>query len=230
MKNTIKLSVLMLFMCVCFSVNAQSSEYQDVIYLHNGSVIKGFIIEQVPNESVKIETTEGNIFVYSMTDVQKMTKEKKVVTAVNSSNTQYSNGAKIDPNLSPKSPVVSGLCSFLIPGLGQFLNGNVGAGCGFLGANIALYTGAIICMNDGGDEAAIAGTVLLLANLGNCIWSICDAVSGAKKYNIEHGYQVFNVGKNSNIYVNPDVQFQNDYAMGGAKLEPSFGAKMTLCF
>jgi hypothetical protein len=33
----------------------------EVVYLKNGSVIKGTIVEQVPGESLKIQTRDGNV-------------------------------------------------------------------------------------------------------------------------------------------------------------------------
>jgi hypothetical protein len=71
MKKILLISLL-IFLGISFTY-AQS--YEDVVYLHNGSVIRGLIIEQVPNESVKIQTRDGNIFVYKMSEIQKMTKE-----------------------------------------------------------------------------------------------------------------------------------------------------------
>ena len=50
--------------------------YQDVVYLKDGSIIRGVIIEQVPNKTVKLKTSEGNIFVYKIEDIEKMTKEE----------------------------------------------------------------------------------------------------------------------------------------------------------
>ena len=46
----------------------------DVIHLKNGSLVKGLIIENVPNKRVKIETPDGNILAYDMSEVEKMTK------------------------------------------------------------------------------------------------------------------------------------------------------------
>jgi hypothetical protein len=64
--------ILLFFLSVvCF---AQESE--DVIYLKNGSVIRGIIIEQVLNESIKIKTREGNIFVYKYDEISKIAKEE----------------------------------------------------------------------------------------------------------------------------------------------------------
>lgn len=48
---------------------------QEVVYLKNGSIIRGTIIEQVPNRTLKIETADGSVFVYPMREVQKITKE-----------------------------------------------------------------------------------------------------------------------------------------------------------
>ena len=44
-----------------------------VVYLKNGSVIKGMIIEQVPNVSITIMTQDGNRFVFDLTEIQKIT-------------------------------------------------------------------------------------------------------------------------------------------------------------
>ena len=48
----------------------------DVVYLKNGSVIRGTIVEQVPGESLKVQTADGSIFVYALDEVEKMTKEQ----------------------------------------------------------------------------------------------------------------------------------------------------------
>lgn len=56
--------------------NNTYSEYQDVVYLKNGSIIRGMIIEQIPGISLKLETRDGNVFVYKMEEIEKMTKEK----------------------------------------------------------------------------------------------------------------------------------------------------------
>lgn len=47
----------------------------DVVYLKNGGLMKGLIIEQIPNVQIKIQTKDGNIFVYKMEEIEKITKE-----------------------------------------------------------------------------------------------------------------------------------------------------------
>lgn len=49
---------------------------EDVVYLKNGSIIHGLIIEQIPNQSVKIQTADNNIFFFKMDEIEKLTKEK----------------------------------------------------------------------------------------------------------------------------------------------------------
>lgn len=52
-----------------------TQQMEDVIYLKNGSIIRGIIIEQVPNISLKIKTKDGSVFAYKMEEVEKLTKE-----------------------------------------------------------------------------------------------------------------------------------------------------------
>lgn len=55
---------------------ATSTQAQSVLYLKNGSAIKGEIIELNPEENVKIQTRDGSIFVYSVEDVDHVEKEQ----------------------------------------------------------------------------------------------------------------------------------------------------------
>jgi len=55
---------------------AFAQNFIDVVYLKNGSIIRGIIIEQVPNESLKIQTADDNVFVLKISEVEKMTKER----------------------------------------------------------------------------------------------------------------------------------------------------------
>jgi hypothetical protein len=51
------------------------NNYEDVVYLKNGGIIHGMIIEQVPNVSIKIQTADRNVFVYRIDEIEKITKE-----------------------------------------------------------------------------------------------------------------------------------------------------------
>jgi len=54
----------------------QQPEYIDVIYLKNGDIIKGTIIENAPNNYIKVEIAGGSIITIKYSDILKMTKEK----------------------------------------------------------------------------------------------------------------------------------------------------------
>lgn len=72
-----KISILLLFMAFAFGVSAQSiGDYIDVLYLKNGSMIKGIIVEQIPGKSIKIQTKDGSQYVYTMAEVEKFTREE----------------------------------------------------------------------------------------------------------------------------------------------------------
>jgi len=47
----------------------------DVVYLKNGSIIRGTIIEQDPATQVKIQTRDGSVFVYKVSEIEKITRE-----------------------------------------------------------------------------------------------------------------------------------------------------------
>jgi hypothetical protein len=67
-----------------FSICNYAQQYEDVVYLKNGSIIHGIIVEQIPGESIKIKTNDGNTFVFKMDEVQKMIKEEIVIKKVES--------------------------------------------------------------------------------------------------------------------------------------------------
>ncbi len=80
---------MMLFCLIASIAQAQQQQQmRDVVYLKNGSIIKGIIIEQVPNKSIKIQITDGSVFVYTLEEIEKMAKE--IDNSANNTNS-YSN-------------------------------------------------------------------------------------------------------------------------------------------
>ena len=63
---------------VAFISSTWAQAMQEVVYLKNGSIIKGIVIEQIPGESLKIKTNDGSIFAYQMSEVEKIAKEEVV--------------------------------------------------------------------------------------------------------------------------------------------------------
>lgn len=199
------------FFILCFiatSITAQN--LQDVIYLLNGSVIRGVIIEQIPNQSLKVKTNDGSIFVYKMSEVEKMTKEQSANAKTGNNGSSYSGGLtncykfiKMNYNPSmyisqpgePYNPTISGVCSLVLPGLGQMISGETKRGLGYLAGYIGgiSVTGiGISLMSYGANEGlgvgiAAGGLMILVGSagaIGMDILSIVDAVKIAKVKNM----------------------------------------------
>ena len=66
-----KIVILLIAILTAVSVTAQT--LQDVVYLQNGSVVRGTLIEQVPK--VKIRTSNGSMLVFEQDEIDKITSE-----------------------------------------------------------------------------------------------------------------------------------------------------------
>lgn len=66
--------LFLIVMSCCFSSIAMA-QYIETVHLKNGSMIRGVIIEQIPEQTLKIQTADGSIFVYSYSEIAKITKE-----------------------------------------------------------------------------------------------------------------------------------------------------------
>jgi len=152
---------------------------EDVVYLENGSVIRGTILEQTPGESLRIETRDGNTFVFDMEEVERITREAAVEIG------------------GPKSPGTA-LTLALFPGIigvqgvGQWYNGDILKGFLFFGAGVAggnlALVGSEVSENGSDDDGSgqfVAGSILYLTSL---IWSSIDAYQTAQRINRERGY------------------------------------------
>ena len=123
--------LLLSFVCMLCVTFSFAQNLQDVVYLKNGSVVRGTITELKPNKSLTISTYDGSVFVFDMDDVSKTTKEE---------------GPAMMPTAPKKSPVVAGLLSFVCPGAGQLYNGHTFRGifdiCESVGAYSMMYIGS----------------------------------------------------------------------------------------
>lgn len=87
----------------------------------------------------------------------------------------------------PYSPPVMGLCSFLVPGLGQMISGEVGRGLGFLGGSVACYAMCYASVAAGLSDPALVSMLVLvpyIALLAIDIAAIVDAVRVARVKNM----------------------------------------------
>ena len=92
----------LLIVCAVFATTlyAAAQQLEDVLYLKNGSVVRGVIMEQQPGRSVKIQTYGGSLFVYSMDEIEKMTREQAQAQV------QYQNQIPVQRQVAPAQRVV----------------------------------------------------------------------------------------------------------------------------
>ncbi|MDY2829240.1 MAG: hypothetical protein SOU27_08240 [Sodaliphilus sp.] len=74
--NFTKWLTALLLMAVS-TLTASATDLVDVVYLKNGSVIRGTLLEAAPEGNIRIETADGNLFVYRTDEVAYIAKEKK---------------------------------------------------------------------------------------------------------------------------------------------------------
>lgn len=80
MKTSFKKTFLLILFLISNLTIAQKN-MEDVVYLKNESIIRGMIIEQVPNQSIKIQTKDGSVYAYKMDEILKITKEAVISKA-----------------------------------------------------------------------------------------------------------------------------------------------------
>lgn len=69
-------TIITIFLIIFYSAKSFSQKInEDVLYLKNGSIIRGVIIEQIINQSIKIQTKDRNVFVFKYEEIEKITKE-----------------------------------------------------------------------------------------------------------------------------------------------------------
>src|SRR5574344_458445 len=72
-----KLKIFMFFILMFCGLGLfAQANYQDVIYLKDGTVTTGVILDQYPGKSVKIKASDGSILNYNMSNIYKMTREE----------------------------------------------------------------------------------------------------------------------------------------------------------
>ena len=73
---TLKMKKLLLSLFIVLAGgSAYAQRTQDVVHLHNGSIIRGEVIEHVPGADVKVRTADGSVFVYKSSEIEKIEKE-----------------------------------------------------------------------------------------------------------------------------------------------------------
>ncbi|MCH7948164.1 MAG: hypothetical protein IIC66_10245 [candidate division Zixibacteria bacterium] len=164
-----RLLLLSLFLSTMLTASTFSQEErQDIIYLENGSVVKGIIVELVTDVSVKIKLQDGIVYIYPMDEVRKIIRKEAPKER--------------------KSPELAFVLSLIFPGGGQFYNGDISKG---ITQQLLIAAGLVLVIseatkNRGGfidtrnSTFKIVGITMVA---GGVLWSLIDAPISASKKN-----------------------------------------------
>jgi TM2 domain-containing membrane protein YozV len=139
---------------------------------------------------------------------------------------------QFNPNYQYRNPGLAWFFSYLLPGGGQFYNGDIGKGVGFLVSGIVGYSvmayGFVIAAFDGGIGIFIIGACI---GVGASIWSQIDAPHSAIAKNRANNYLSWNLGNGSaNLTLRPELNLSpTSFGQGGA-IMPTYGIGLKLKF
>lgn len=225
---------------------ATSAQAQSVLYLKNGSAIKGEIIELNPEENVKIQTRDGSLFVYSVEDVDHVEKEqqtKQYYSLVDQYGEIYRHKGQLylaDGNLelsNPNTPNVLDptLSRIYKSAQKQYKNGNtfLYIGCGSLGMSIINIILNASLSNyaydyDYDTYAFFASMSLLFAlgaDAGICLGCVFKSIG---KHRLEYIKNKYNSGTHNLSASTPTLRFAP--AMLTAQHNIGLGASVVLNF
>lgn len=125
----LKLVICLLLIAITSQSNAVEST-EDVVYLKDGSIIRGQIIEQVLGDYVRIQTMGGSIFVFKASEIRTIKNEPRMSFA------------------KKKNPILAATMSVLIPGLGQFYNEDYDEGI----SNFILFAVGVLFVRAGAED------------------------------------------------------------------------------
>jgi hypothetical protein len=96
-----KIILFALFFILASKIFGQSNELREVVYLKNGSVLKGNITEWIPNESITLQLADGSVFLCKITEIEKVKREFSAQNPnskpqlLNASNSKYQSNVAI---------------------------------------------------------------------------------------------------------------------------------------
>ena len=196
-----------------------AQKIEDVIYLKNGEIVRGTIIEQIPGESLKIQTSDGSVLDFTIYEIAEIGREPVM---------------KVEEGFiksREKNPWLASGLSLLIPGTGQFYNDQYQKGLPQLG--VALAGAGLVWWGlrdnyedhenysespswnplqwvdeDGDDWTILVGAPLWLAS---SMWSVIDANLSANRINQEgrqpeFGHLLEFEGDRATLGIDPVVQ------------------------
>jgi hypothetical protein len=180
------LSVTMLFLFLVALHVGLAQERIDVVHLKNGDVLKGVIIENVPNDYVRIELQGGSIFTVKYADILKFTKENVSSPASTQPQTSTMTGRTEELiqklryyEQEKKNPAVAAYLSLLLTSTGHAYAGNWGRGLLFTVLRVGGYYLLFTELRSRRETSSVG----LLAYLVGTVVEALDAAWEVDRYN-----------------------------------------------
>jgi hypothetical protein len=213
---------------------ATTTVAQDVITKRDGSEIKATVIKVSRDEVEykKFNSPSGPTYSMPKSEIFMIkyadgTKDVFQETAAPQQSYGQPNQG-YNPNFNPKSPGLAWFLSFLVPGVGQFYNGQPGKGVRFLVINVASAGLGYAFATEAVDEdMLLAAGLCYIAYFGNWIWAQIDAPVSAGRLNRQNGYFSWQVGEKSVLSLQPDVKLNH---LGNFQPTPSYGMSLKVNF
>jgi len=179
--------ISLLFESSFAQIHFNNKDYQEVIYIKEGNarlvygpIVKGLIIELIPDSTISILTKEGTKLTYLIKDIEKITREEYEPLPIEAPIQTTQNRKQITIR---RDPGTAFALSFLIPGLGQIYNGETGKGVlfflGVFGSYVLAFTAGI--------ENSDVFTFGICLGIGLHLWSMIDAPVTADRINRKNG-------------------------------------------
>lgn len=206
------------FVLCAISLPAQTA-MEDVVYLKNGGILRGSVLEQIPNQTLKIETIGRNVFVVQMSEVERIVKEPIAASALPPAAAPSPKPSAREEDPVPAankrlSIIVEGNAGFLVSGDGTGLRNNGGAAFGFQAA-LDYHFSPSICLGVGGGADQIAGSWFfpLYADFRYFItqrsttpyFSVSAGFAMGEAYDVKdaNGYTLSSLRNNGGLYASP---------------------------
>ncbi|MDE0298560.1 MAG: hypothetical protein OXN17_08015 [Candidatus Poribacteria bacterium] len=196
---------------ICCATSVTASQLEDVVYLKDGSVVRGTIIDRNQGQSLSIRTADNRVLTYSEQQILKVARQSTAISEKRG-----------------KNPASASCLSCMIPGLGQFYNGEPGKGClqfGMVsgGLTYAFLVGMVEIYNSFGGGSSDSSDAAFYGSLGvaavGWLWSVIDAAESAKRINERNEKQRHG-----------HLTESNDVGIGSIIGRNLYGAKVTLRF
>jgi len=249
MKRALFFLIISLIFNIFAVVAQQQAKY--VVWFTNGSSIECLGFENTEDGNLQVLRTDGKTAIYSMDVVDRISIAARTATKGVASQSKPSDSQQAYPGYRQsqgdnavkqmtsgriyageyewvrvvpwKNPFVAGLSSAIIPGLGQFYNGQVGLGFAFMGSWLAMGAGAYIFFSDG--DLWPVGAVFAGAAAASWVWSILHASDTSKRINAQRGYAL---GNGKYLRVEPVVLNARNLAFSGHNY--GYGLGVSLVF